>query len=392
MKLTLDSQVIDTIEQGDLLTVLYERESSYIIQTFNGQKGAVAKGNVAKLAEAVPIYDELIEQLPEEGRLYTLRASCFWALGDTTSALADYDRAIELGYDEAHAYSSRGLFHAAVGNYDQAIQDYSAAISRDPTDDVPLLNRASVFMSMGKYERAIDDYTAAAKLRPENATLYSQRAVAMKLVGNLSGAIADYDRAIELAESDVSAWMGRGFVHFQSGQYEAAISDFNRVIELSPESAVAINNRGYNYQMLKQESRALDDYTRAIELAPGYLLALQNKAWMLTVATDAKLRNPVGAIEIATKVCEISEYKNFADLTLLAAAYASAGEFETAIGWQEKALTLASGVQADISHRILEGYASGKPLDPKILQSPASNSEASSERPPSPSKRRSKAN
>ncbi|MEM7478362.1 MAG: hypothetical protein AAF483_25550, partial [Planctomycetota bacterium] len=59
MKLTLNKKVIDVIEKGDLLTVLSEREESYVIQTFNGHKGAVAKGNAVPLSESVPIYDEL---------------------------------------------------------------------------------------------------------------------------------------------------------------------------------------------------------------------------------------------------------------------------------------------------------------------------------------------
>ncbi len=86
MKLTLNEKVIDTIEKGDLLTVTGERGESYVIQTFNGQKGSVAKVNVARLAESVGIYDELIEAKPKEGRLYTLRAGANWAIGDNEKA------------------------------------------------------------------------------------------------------------------------------------------------------------------------------------------------------------------------------------------------------------------------------------------------------------------
>ena len=59
MKLTLKKELLDTIEAGDLLTVLTERENDYVIRTFNGHKGAIAKDNVAKLAESVPVYDRV---------------------------------------------------------------------------------------------------------------------------------------------------------------------------------------------------------------------------------------------------------------------------------------------------------------------------------------------
>lgn len=377
MKLTLNKEVIDVIEKGDLLTVLSEREKSYVIQTFNGHKGAVAKVNAVPLAESVEIYDELIEENPDVGRLYTLRAGAYWAIGKAEEALADYSEAIDRGYDEAHAFSSRGLFYASTGRLNEAIEDYTTAIDKDKKDEISLINRASVFMSKGDYAKAAQDYTLASKLRPENPILYSQRAVANKLMGKLEDALADYDQTIELAPKDVAAHMGRGFIKFQLGQHEPAIEDFTKAIELSPQSAVAVNNRGYNYQLLGRHQEALADFARAVELAPRYVLALQNKGWLLTICEERDLRDPVEAIKTAEAICELSEYKNASDLTLLAAAHASAEEFDAAIGWQEKAIELATDQQKSVSQNILRLYQNELPLDPRLLDS-------SSERPPSP--------
>ena len=374
MKLTLKEEVIDTIQKGDLLTVLKERDDAFVIQTFNGHKGAVAKTNVAKLPESVPIYDELIKEKPDDGRLYTLRASANWAMADIEAALKDYDKAIELGYDEAHAYTSRGLFHAATGKYDEAIEDYTVAIEKDPTDDVPRINRASVVISTGQYEKAVGDYSAAIELNPNTPVLYSQRAVASKLLGKFEDALKDYDQTLKLNADDVTAILGRGFINFQLGNHQQAIEDFGQVIERSPESAVAYNNRGYNYQQLKRYSEALADYRKATELAPRYLLALQNRAWLLTLCEQEELRDPQLAIETAKAACELSDYKDVSDLTLLAASYASAEEFETAIGWQEKAAELGSAEQKVMFAKILERYHQQKPLDPALLEVTANSS------------------
>lgn len=368
MKLTLNEKVIDTIEKGDLLTVTGERGDSYIIQTFNGQKGSVAKVNVARLAESVGVYDELIEANPKEGRLYTLRAGANWAIADNEKALADFNKAIELGYEEAHAYSSRGLFQAAIGEYDAAILDYTKAIEKDPKDEVPLVNRASVYMSMGKYEDASQDYTKAIAINDKSAVYFQQRAIAQKLLGNIDKAVEDYDKAISMEPSNVAAWMGRGFIKFQTGKAQEAIDDFSKVIELAPGTAVAFNNRGYNYQLLKQFDKADKDFKEALKLAPKYALALQNRGWLLTTCEDESIRDANAAVEIAKTVCELSEYKDVSDLTLLAAACALKKEFAEAIGWQEKVIELAAEPQKGVAKKILELYQKNEPLDPKLLE------------------------
>src|SRR5688500_17822380 len=140
MQLQFKDDVIDVIEPGELLTVLGERENGYVILTHPGRRGLVEKVNAVKLSEAVEIYDELIKANPKEGRIYTQRASAWWARGEREKALADFDQAIQLGYTEAHAYTSRGLFHTAMGNLDAALKDFAKAIEKDDKDEVTYIN------------------------------------------------------------------------------------------------------------------------------------------------------------------------------------------------------------------------------------------------------------
>ncbi len=364
MQLMKQDEVIDVIQKGDLLTVVKENEKAYSILTFNGHRGAVAKVNAVKLAEAVEIYSELIKERPEEGRLYILRAPAWWARGEERRALADYDKAIELGYTEAHAYSSRGLFHAALGNYEQAIADYGTAIERGEDDDIEtaLVNRAAVYMSQGRHELAIGDYTEAIRRNPKKASSYQQRAVALKLSGELPQAIDDFTRAITLDGKNLAAWMGRGFVWFQLEKSERAVADFSAVIELNPNVAEAYNNRGYNLQLLGEYEKALADYDRAIELAPNHRLAFQNKAWLLSAAEDEFIRDGKQAIAAATKACELSQFKDLGDVKALAAAFAEDGQFEKAIGWQEQVVGKLTGEAQKFERRVLGRYRARQPF------------------------------
>ena len=368
MKLALGQEVVDIIEKGDLLTVLEDRGDRYVIQTFKGRKGVVAKVNAVQLAESSEIYTQLIEASPEEGRLYTLRASAWWALGKQDKAVADFDKAIELGYDSAHAYSSRGLFLAAIGQLDKAVEDYTKAIEKEPSDETTVINRAAAYINLGKFDLAIADYDAVIKSKPDNAPFYQQRAIAKKLAGKLDEAIADFTITIEKDTESIPAFMGRGFLYFQQGKHEKAIEDFTKVIQLNPAASVAYNNRGFNLQQLGKDEEASADYSTAIRLAPVYGLAYQNRAWLLATSTNEKVRDPNEAVGAALKACQLSEYQNVSDIAALAAALASDGQFEKAVGWQEKVVAQADPTQKEYTQAILERYKSKQTFDPTLLK------------------------
>ncbi|MBB3207139.1 tetratricopeptide (TPR) repeat protein [Rhodopirellula rubra] len=361
MKFATGEEVVDVISKGDLLTVVEDRGDDYVIVTHDGTRGAVDKVNAVELAESTGIYTELIKEFPNEGRYYTLRASAWWALGKQDEALEDFNTAIDKGYKAAHAYSSRGLFMAARGEHAAAIEDYDTALKIDPDDITPMINRAAVHMGQGEYEKAIADYTTALEVRKNNAALLRQRAIAYKAAGQYDKAIKDFDMIVDANAEDVAAIMGRGYIRFQQQEFAAAAADFSAALELNDEDPVAWNNRGYNRYQLGKAEAALEDYDRAIELAPNYALAHQNRAWLLATAEDESQRNPTAAIESAEKACEINAYGNIGDLSALAAAYAAAGQFKDAVGWQEKVVEIAPADVKTFAEKMLTRYRNEKP-------------------------------
>jgi tetratricopeptide (TPR) repeat protein len=203
---------------------------------------------------------------------------------------------------------------------------------------------------------ALADYAKAIELNPKKADNYQQRAVAYKLKGGLDAALGDFNKALELNPKHVPSLMGRGYIWYQQEKHEQAIADFASVIALDPGSAAAYNNRGFNLQRLGDGKAALADYHRAVELAPEYALAYQNMAWLLATTPDDSVRNGSEAIKAALAACELNKYKNAADIKALAAAYAEAGQFELAIGWQEKAIQLSPTGEKTVEEKVLEQY------------------------------------
>lgn len=361
MQLKVGEDTVDVIEKGDLLNVLKEQEDAYLIMTHSGTRGLVSKVNAPKLEEAVEVYDELIKESPKEGRYYTLRASAWWARGDEIAALNDFNSAIENGYKVAHAYSSRGMFHATIGNSAEAIADYSEAVTLDPKDPAYFINRAAAYMGTQEFEKAVADYSSAIKLAPKT-TMYQQRAVALKLLGKPEKAIEDFTAALEINPEHIPSLMGRGFIRFQQNESAEAIEDFSAVVSINPKAAEAWNNRGFNRQRIGEFGEALMDYTEATTLAPNYALAWVNTAWLLSTCKDESVRNGEKAVAAARKACELTDYQDFNALKALAAAFAENGDFEKAIGWQEKAVERSPEANKEDENKLLELYHDEKPF------------------------------
>ncbi len=366
LRLTIGEKEVDVIEKGDLLTVLEEREKTFLVRTFRGVKGAIEKANLVSLAESVETYDEVIRDSPKTGRYYTLRAGAQWARGNSEKALMDFDEAIKLGYDSANAFTSRGLFLTASHDYEKAVSDFSKAIDKGEKSEAIYINRAAAYLQMNMVDEAISDYTEALKLNGKNAGVLQQRATAFKVKGEPDQAIADFTKAMELSPNFIPATMGRGYVYFQKGDHVKAIEDFSKVIELNDRAAVAFNNRGYNYQQIGKHREALADFKKAIELTPDYALAHQNLGWFLATCKDVSLRDAKAAVASASKACELNQYNDLSDLAALAAAHASAKEFALAIGLQEKIVERAPAPQKQLAEKLLELYRNEKPFDPEL--------------------------
>jgi tetratricopeptide (TPR) repeat protein len=89
--------------------------------------------------------------------------------------------------------------------------------------------------------------------------------------------------------------------------------------------------------------------------------ALNGRAWIRATCWKEKFRHAQKALEDAKKAGELTDWKNFAVLDTLAAAYAEAGMLEKAVEWQEKAITFAPDAEKEDYRSRLKLYREGKP-------------------------------
>jgi tetratricopeptide (TPR) repeat protein len=134
-----------------------------------------------------------------------------------------------------------------------------------------------------------------------------------------------------------------------------------------PKDAKGFVDRADDYVDRGEYDKAIADYKEAIRLAPEESEGYNSLAWLLATCTEDRVRDGKKAVELATKACELTKWKDADTLSTLAAAHAECGHFDEAVKWQKKALKIGFDDAEDTkaAREQLKLYEAGKPYREK---------------------------
>jgi tetratricopeptide (TPR) repeat protein len=211
-------------------------------------------------------------------------------------------------------------------------------------------------------DEALEYFTTKIKENPEQAAYLNNRGRVWVVKGDYTKAVADFTQAAKVDPKDSVAHVNLGAAEQERGNHETAIPHFTAALKINPDHATAYYNRGRANQYSDNFEAAAKDYAAAIRVDPSYLPAYNNAAWLAATCPDEKYRNPQQALALATQAAQMTQGKVWEVLDTLAAAQASAGEYEAAVKTSEQALTLGSdaAVHGGVRDRMTL-YQAGKP-------------------------------
>ena len=154
---------------------------------------ALSASREGRFAEALPLWNQVLEVAPNDAAAWSNRGNVLLALGDPRSAIADQTKAIALDSESPDPHLNRGTAEEALGDWAAAEADYRWILERAPSDTgepraSALYNLGNVQGSLGDWQEARRCFEAASVARPGFAMARSSAALAAFQLGDKAGA------------------------------------------------------------------------------------------------------------------------------------------------------------------------------------------------------------
>ncbi len=228
------------------------------------------------------------------------------------------------------AHNDLGIILAQRGDISGAINHFVLSQQYNPDDSGAYENLAHALVLQGKWAEADTQYLAALRIKPYAAQTHRAYAQALEMQGRNREAIHHLQVAI-LFQPDAETRVELASLFYASGDPRRAVAQFHEVLHLQPDQVEALNNL----------------------------------AWILATCPDDTVRDGKEAVRCAEQACRLTAFKRVEMVTVLAAAYAEAGNFSQAVATAETAAKLATATGntrfATINQQLLMLYRANKP-------------------------------
>jgi tetratricopeptide (TPR) repeat protein len=313
---------------------------------------------------------------------------------------------LSVSYNElGNAYLQTGQPRSAVETYQKDLELNSALSKADNNDARAARDLAVSFFKLGdallqlqKTKEALEYYRkgltltqARAEASPNDSEAQRDLAAAYINTGDGYLALSSKDQALEhyergwallelVAKRKPYAWrtnreMARSFDHLGTayrklGKAGEALKLYQRGMEMglaraeadtddagaAHDLSVYYDHIGAVYLQLGKPDKELEYYQKSVALREtrvamdpndaqaksGLRYSYYSLAWLLATCWEDSIRDGKRAVEVATKLCELTGWTDPNSLSTLAAAYAEAGKLDDARKWVKEALRNAS--------------------------------------------------
>ena len=265
-----------------------------------------------------------------------------------------FNHAIHVTNDNSIAQLNLGEALAEQGNIEKAVKHFKTTLKIKPNLAGANFDIGVYFRREGKLDEAIKHFSKALKGNSHYATALNEIGDTLGKRGDISGAIKYYLEAIKINPGYAKAYNNLGVILADRNNGKAAIVFLSKAIQIRPDYAGADFNLGKIFPKRNDPEKAISQYEKALQFNPDMMQALYHLSWIRSTHEDKKYRNGKEAVKLATKLCELTQYRQPLALDALAAAYTETERYNKAISTAEKAHKIALVKGPEILTRSLE--------------------------------------
>ena len=237
------------------------------------------------------------------------RATILSKQGKDAEAIAVYEEIINADPKNAQAHYQKAAFHAKLNQEDQALASYKAATTADAALAAAWFDLGVIYYNKGDYNNALTAYQTVVKLEPENYKAQANLASTFRQLERFAEANAAYKAAEPGNKNNPDLYSEWGYCLGKTNEWDKAVARTNTAREMSP-TAVDNNNTGwayYNAARWDKTQKNDQQATAKLELGKQYLEKSVEQdpkldaAHMNLGATKNSLGDHDGAVESLNK-------------------------------------------------------------------------------------------
>lgn len=192
--------------------------------------------NLQRAQEALPIFQQIVTQFPDNPLARYDLASAQMAVHDEKSALGTLEPLLQAN-PNAKVLDLASLAYEAQGNTPKAVESLRQAIVTDPKNIKYYLDFATLSFNHQSFQVGIDMVNIGMKHLPNAAPLYVARGVLYIQLAQYDKGEADFQTAMHLDPSQASSAVATGMAQIQNSNIDAALKTVNTQLKLHPKEA-----------------------------------------------------------------------------------------------------------------------------------------------------------
>lgn len=232
--------------------------------------GWQTRRQIDRWQDSVGYYEYMIEQAPDQPKLYNNLAKVYADRGRYGQAVGLYEQAVEIDPGYALARYNLGMALMKTGDYAAAAIQLEKALPVYEQDAELHYRLGYAYSRLERPGEAISQYEKALVLNPELSEVHNNLAALLSGRNRPEEALEHLRQAVSADPDNLQAHGNYGMALIEQGRLAEAAEQFEAVLRIDPYHIPALLSLARLREQLDQRQQAIDLYKRVLKINKGH--------------------------------------------------------------------------------------------------------------------------